>query len=128
MIFTDKESSLYASVIKRMTLAGWLEGHQFIVSVGYKLRWSERGAQRAFLLKQIIQDHSLFKSEESVLRFNRRCLEKFSDIPNEELPPADVDFWLTCMKELDLEKRPACLWPLVRVLNQWQPQFVFSQA
>lgn len=128
MIFTDTETPLVASVINRLTLAGWLEGHNFIVAVGYKLRWSELGAARGFLLKQVIKDHALSESEETVLRFNRRCVERSSTISNEELPPADIDFWLTCMKELNPEDQKDFMWPLVKVLSIWQPQMQLNRA
>lgn len=128
MIFIQTETPQVASVLHRLTLAGWIEGHHFVAAVGYKLRWTDLGASRALLLKQVIQDHGLSMNENTVLRFNRLCLEKYSDISSEELPPVDVDFWLTCVKELGLENEIDCLWPLVEVLNVWKPQAMLNRA
>lgn len=113
---------LFDSIVRQLTARGWLDGHTFIIPIGYRLAWSQQGVRRALLLQHILINHGLTESEETVRNFTHRCRDQSEATKGGGLSAVEFEFWLMCLDELRLEDAENLLWPLVQVLAEWAPR------
>ena len=114
--------ALHEKIFGLMLKAGWLERFTFTNDKGWHTTWSGPGAQRAILLRNIIESHRLDSDDRMPVAFTIGAQGGgFGIIPN--VTDRDVlAFWRQCREELGLELLADDCLVFVHIILGWGPE------
>lgn len=128
IMVTDHIRSIFERVAHRMVHAGWLESYGYSVGGGNELVWRTEGAQKAFLLKDLVERFGLSEKGSRVLCFDMACrgLALPSGVSFSDIDIEVSAFWLLCVSELAIENESESLIGMVKIVTTWSPDKVAS--
>jgi hypothetical protein len=122
-VFTDEQiDALFGRLFERMLLARWLREVRFTDGKGWRLVWTVKGTQRAFLLRQIVVAFRLTDDDRAPIAFDIFTQGKGSALfPHWEKNDDLARFWFHCVEDLHLHGDGDGLLALAHMVVQWAP-------
>ncbi len=107
----------------RMVTAGWLTAYSVAPDGLHQLEWKREGAQNAMLLKDLGGKFGLRDGAGAAKHFHMACCRmKLPD--GVDFPALDGEareFWLRCVRDLDLENDHDGLNGMIHLVSGWLP-------
>ena len=96
-------------VAEQLRRVGWVSGHTYVESEGYRLDWSPEGSHRMMLLQIALKDNNATTGG----------LDQV-DAVDPKSHDAIKDFWDACIAQLALQGGEDALAVFVRIIHSWQ--------
>src|SRR5579871_4054968 len=102
MLNASQLHAMHEKLFGLMHDAGWLHDFFFSQDEGWRLVWTEPGAQRAALLKIVIETQRLHESDRAPVAFTVRALGGTAAGTRADTDQGVLRFWQHCCEEVGL--------------------------
>ena len=122
MVLNAKQlHTLHEKIFGQMQKAGWLHEFFFCEENGWRPIWTMLGAQRAALLKVVIDSERLLESDRGPVAFTVFALGGSFAGNCPEKNPGKVKFWRQCCEEIGLTAIAGDCLVFARIILNWVP-------
>jgi hypothetical protein len=128
VVSPEQVREIFKRVASQLVRAGWVKRYEYTAEAGHELVWEPVGAQHALFLKDLSEKFALADFDLRPLYFYQACMgmpapagTSFPSIAREV-----CDFWLSCVRELELEGDGDGLLGLVQMVTHWGPDAASS--
>ena len=113
----------YEAVMERLLVTGWLKKFTFTENKGFRLAWTTAGAQKACLLKAVIDLHGLLDDCLAPMSFDN--LWQGGSLPSfvrpAKIEPEIRTLWCESIEQAGIDRTEDGLLFFVHVISGWAP-------